>query len=174
MTSRICSENQGWRPRSRVTDATSATRIAGRVATRLNRPTTRPCSRAAAAPARRPRPRPGEPRPNEALGLPRYHADEKQDEEAVQPEDRQDDLVRRDDRGRAGENEKRRERRPQRRDDRQRADPARAAGLRLEDAGVLAAALVDLVQTTPPIRVTGGIRWPNPRCGCMTTTLWPK
>ena len=95
--------------------------------------------------------RPGEPRPNEALGLPRYHADEKQDEEAVQPEDRQDDLVRRDDRGRAGENEKRRERRPQRRDDRQRADPARAAGLRLQDAGVLAAALVDLVQTTPPI-----------------------
>ena len=95
--------------------------------------------------------RPGEPRPDEALGLPRHHADEKQDEEAVQPEDRQDDLVRRDDRGRAGEDEKRRERRPQRRDDRQRADPARAAGLRLEDAGVLAAALVDLVQTTPPI-----------------------
>ena len=95
--------------------------------------------------------RPGEPRPDEALGLPRHHADEKQDEEAVQPEDRQDDLVRRDDRGRAGENEKGRERRPQRRDDRQRADPARAAGLRLEDAGVLAATLVDLVQTTPPI-----------------------
>ena len=32
--------------------------------------------------------RPGEPRPDEALGLPRHHADEKQDEEAVQPEDR--------------------------------------------------------------------------------------
>jgi hypothetical protein len=47
--------NQGSRPRSSVTVATTATRIAGSTATRLKRATIRTCRPAAAAPARRSR-----------------------------------------------------------------------------------------------------------------------
>ncbi|ANY81498.1 hypothetical protein BB934_27410 [Microvirga ossetica] len=47
--------NQGSRPRSRVTVATAATRMAGKTATRLNNPTIRTWRPAAAAPALRSR-----------------------------------------------------------------------------------------------------------------------
>ena len=81
--------NQGSRPRSSVTVATTATRIAGSTATRLNSPTMRTCSPAAAAPARRSRiSRPG---------LPGHDADQQQDEDAVDDEHADDDVV-----GRAG------------------------------------------------------------------------
>ncbi len=55
MASRIRSENQGSSPRSIVTVAMTATRIAGSAAMKLNRPTIRTCSPAAAAPALRAR-----------------------------------------------------------------------------------------------------------------------
>ncbi len=147
-----------------MTEATSATRIAGRVATRLNRPTIRTCSRAAAAPR--------EPRADEALGLPRHHADEKQDEEPLSPRtDRTTSCV-----GTIGVA-------PARMRNVASADHSAAItvsvpiqpgplGCGSQDAGVLAAALVDLVQDNAPDRVTG-IRC-RTRCGCMTTTLWSK
>ena len=105
----VCCENSRSRPRSSVTLATTATRIAGTAAMTENSATMRTCSRAAgaAAPARLHHP------PDLAAD----DAEQQQHRQRVDQQERDDDLVGRRDRREVGQHEEGDERRQQRQRD---------------------------------------------------------
>ncbi len=133
--------NQGSRPRSRVTVATMATRIAGRTAMRLNRLTMRKCRPEPAVPARRSRIR----RFVCQVTMP----DEEEHQRGIDAEDPQDDVVGRQDGRQAREDQEGGQRRGKGRQHGHRAEPARTALSRLGDSRAMGL-MIPLVQWLSP------------------------
>ena len=116
MIERVRVENSRSRPRSSVTLATTATRIAGTAAITENRPTIWTCSRAAALPA--------PPRLHDVPDLAADDAEQQQHRERVDPEQGDDHVVGRGDRRQVGQHHEGREGRQQRHADRRRPEQA--------------------------------------------------